>query len=347
MATAQDRQIFSNSPGPSASQNTRVPLLAQGPSLGSPPDAEPRGYPSQLRVEVTVLRADNLPKLKNVFGLKFFVTVASRATEKKTPSVPAKRQTARWGESLGAFILQPSTPLILRLYAKRRARQDTLIGTHEMIPVESQIDTPFVLTNGDRQAGQSIPLVTLYLTVVVSPNTTSYLILPTDAPDLRSTEINDSPSGEAEKPSEPQDSIRSTIATDSETYSPAENALHGAGEAIATINLSNTWEGALERIKWVMDTVSPVAELHPYAKMAYGLLFAIPKTLLEQFQRDDNIRTLLAAVHDSFDFANQEDRFKAIGRDSKQARILTLMLQHVCNCCDFIRSYAKDSQFCT
>ncbi|KAH9009707.1 hypothetical protein EDB84DRAFT_1571063 [Lactarius hengduanensis] len=329
MATAQDRQIFSNSPGPSASQNTRVPVLGQGPSLDSPPDAEPQGGPSQLRVEVTVLRADNLPKLKNVFGLKFFVTVTNQAIEEKTPSVPAKRQTARWGESgesLGAFILQPSTPLVLRLYAKRRARQDTLIGTREMIPVESQIDTPFVLSNGDRQAGQSIPPVTLYLTVVVSPNTTSYPIFPTDAPDLQSTEINDSPSGEAEKPSVPQDSIRSTIATGSETHTPAENALHGAGEAMATINLWNTWEGALERIKWVMDTikwvmdtVSPVAELHPYAKMAYDLLFAIPKALLEQFQRDDNIRTLLAAVYDSFDFANQEDRFKAIGRDSKQA----------------------------
>ncbi|KAH9069827.1 hypothetical protein EDB83DRAFT_411533 [Lactarius deliciosus] len=138
MAAAQDRQMFSNSTGPSASQNTRLPVLAQGSSLDSPPDAEPQGGSSQLRVEVTVLRADNLPKLKNVFGLKFFVTVTDQATEKKTPSVPAKRQTARWGESLGAFILQPSTPLILRLYAKRRARQDTLIGTHEMTPVESQ-----------------------------------------------------------------------------------------------------------------------------------------------------------------------------------------------------------------
>ncbi|KAH9013922.1 hypothetical protein EDB84DRAFT_871474 [Lactarius hengduanensis] len=214
-----------------------------------------------------------------------------------------------------------------------------------MIPVESQIDTPFVLTNGDRQSGQSIPLVTLYLTVIVSPNTTSYPILPTDAPNLQSTKINDSPSGEAEKPSVPQHSIRSPIVTGSETLSHAEIALHDAGEALTTINLSNTWEGALGRIKWVMDTVSPVAELHPYAKMAYGLLFAIPKALLEQFQRDDNIRNLLAAVYDSFDFANQEDRFKAIGRDSKQARILTLMLQHVCNCCDLIQSYAKDSQF--
>ncbi|KAH9010513.1 hypothetical protein EDB84DRAFT_1583688 [Lactarius hengduanensis] len=360
MAAAQDlehRPLSSRSLGPSPSRN---------PGRG-PRDAEPQGGPSQLRVDVTVLRADNLPKLKNIFGLKFFVTVASQATEKKTPSVPAKRQTARWGESLGAFILQPSTPLILSLYAKRKARQNTLIGTHEMIPVESQTDTPFVLT-GDGQAGES---VTLYLTVNVSPNTTSDPISPINAPIIQSATINDSPSGEAEEPSVAQESTdptRPTVTAGPETLSPppdrlpsemstpippaadrrgvspAESALHGTDEAIATINLSNKWEGALGRIKWVMDTVSPVAEYHPYAKMAYGLLFAIPKTLLEQFQRDDNIGTLLVAMHDAFDFANQEDRFKAIGPDSRQAQILTLMLQHVCNCCDFIRSYAKDSQ---
>ncbi|KAH9055558.1 hypothetical protein EDB87DRAFT_1640322, partial [Lactarius vividus] len=44
--------------------------------------------------------------------------------------------------------------------------------------------------------------------------------------------------------------------------------------------------------------------LHPIAKMAYSLLSAIPKSLLEQFQRDDNVQTLLVAVHDAFDFAN-------------------------------------------
>ena len=38
---------------------------------------------------------------------------------------------------------------------------------------------------------------------------------------------------------------------------------------------------------------------------------------------------------------------KSIKPQSEQARILTLMLQHVCSCCDFIQSYTKDSQFCT
>ena len=52
-------------------------------------------------------------------------------------------------------------------------------------------------------------------------------------------------------------------------------------------------------------------------------------------------------MHDAFDFANQEDILKSIKRESKQARILTLMLQHVCNCSDFIQSYTKDPRFCT
>jgi hypothetical protein len=52
-------------------------------------------------------------------------------------------------------------------------------------------------------------------------------------------------------------------------------------------------------------------------------------------------------MHDAFDFAHHEDTLKSIKPQSEQARILTLMLQHVCSCCDFIQSYTKDSQFCT
>ncbi|KAH9060266.1 hypothetical protein EDB87DRAFT_1822157 [Lactarius vividus] len=329
MAAAQDRKMFSNSSGPSASQTTRVPVLVQGRSSDSPPDTEPQGGPSRLRVEVTVRRQN---RGHQVFRLR-----------------GGRRDGARTLVHCKVLLYSP----LLRL---RSVQHSTTVCTSYTTSLCETLtsrvtDTPFVLTNNnDNRSGQSVQLVTLYLTITVSPNTISYPILPINAPDLQSTKINDSPSGEAEKPSLPPDSTNptcSTVASGSGTLSPVENVLLSAGGALATINLSNTWEGALERIKWVMDTVSPVAELHPYAKMAYSLFFAIPKTLLEQFQLDDNIRTLLAAMHDSFDFANQEDRFKAIGRDSKQASILTLMLQHVCNCCDFIRSYAKDSQFCT
>jgi hypothetical protein len=52
-------------------------------------------------------------------------------------------------------------------------------------------------------------------------------------------------------------------------------------------------------------------------------------------------------MHDAFDFAHHEDTLKSIKPQSEQARILTLMLQDVCSCCDFIQSYAKDLQFCS
>jgi hypothetical protein len=56
-------------------------------------------------------------------------------------------------------------------------------------------------------------------------------------------------------------------------------------------------------------------------------------------------------MHDAFDFSRYEDEdtLKFIKPQSEQARILTLMLQDVCTCCDFIQSYAseKDSRFCT
>ena len=53
----------------------------------------------------------------------------------------------------------------------------------------------------------------------------------------------------------------STVADPRADLSSAENALQGANEVMTTINLSDTWGAALERIKWVMDIVSPVAEV--------------------------------------------------------------------------------------
>ena len=144
---------------------------------------------------------------------------------------------------------------MLRLYAERLARRDVLIGVHEIMLVESQtglfshekpclfdncksgVGVACVLTNGVRGAGQSTQPVMLYVTVVVSPYTTSYSVLPINPTNLQSTNR--------------QTGVPS-----------AWNALRDAKKALTTMNdLSNTWEDALERIKWVMDTVSPVAEV--------------------------------------------------------------------------------------
>ena len=40
---------------------------------------------------------------------------------------------------------------------------------------------------------------------------------------------------------------------------PAEKALNDADDAMSTMDLYNSWENALGRIRWVMETVDPVA----------------------------------------------------------------------------------------
>jgi hypothetical protein len=52
-------------------------------------------------------------------------------------------------------------------------------------------------------------------------------------------------------------------------------------------------------------------------------------------------------MHDAFDFTRHEETLKCLTPKSKQAEILTLMLQDVCSCSDFIQSYTKDSRFRT
>ena len=173
----------------------------------------------------------------------------------------------------------------------------------------SDVDVPFVLANGDIKAGQLNEPITLYLTFVVSPNTASSLVLPIDVTNLQSTKANASTVSEAtSSTAQGPDGGTLAPAADRRPSTPIpltsvqqvgmphiEDTLQSAKEAMATISLSDTWGVVLERMKWVMDTLSPVAEvrydvlfpivggfercpqLSPYAKMAYGLLFAIPK----------------------------------------------------------------------
>jgi hypothetical protein len=66
------------------------------------------------------------------------------------------------------------------------------------------------------------------------------------------------------------------------------------------------------------------------------------QTLLEQVKRDDNVRTLLEAIRDAFEFAKEADALRNIKPESMQAKIPGDMLERVSEFSKFIQSYAKD-----
>jgi len=222
---------------------------------------------------------------------------------------------------------------VLGLYAKWDAHFDILIGTHEMpIPLASQsgsfwnsfsfnqsnisrldiacalkIDARGVVRSMQRQP------VTLYITVTVLANTTTPDLC--KSPQNIPSEGDHSPAKEATIPgpiqftaAEPPSSVPHHLATEIDTpmprskeeMSPTEDpdfARHRADEAMKAIvpnERSRMWESAVERIDWVMNTLSPIAEVRtmpslmsltnltsaqifPLAKMAHSLLSVIPK----------------------------------------------------------------------
>jgi hypothetical protein len=97
-------------------------MFAQESPLISTQVIQSQETSSELRVEVTgmylvpdsmiprsafkvllVLRAHNIPRIKNFFGLKLFVAVNNQATKKKTSSIATKGSTVQWNENLGTL----------------------------------------------------------------------------------------------------------------------------------------------------------------------------------------------------------------------------------------------------
>jgi hypothetical protein len=153
-------------------------------------------------------------------------------------------------------------------------------------------------------------------------------------------------------------------------------ALRRAEEAI---DMMETWSGAVNVIKQVMDAVSPIAavrniilsivlraktrslvttlckpSMEPALKNTRGtspcvvgvftLFSSRFQTLIQQVQRDDNVRALFEAIRDAFQFARDADALRKINPESRQARILEEMLQCVSEIGKFIELYAKHVQ---
>ena len=157
------------------------------------------------------------------------------------------------------------------------------------------IDAPFILRIDDGQPGE---LVTLYLTIAVSANAPPHPMLPIDTAHTIATGMDVATMEQATEPTiaRAQESIETTtfvaaatselptdhapVVTSSpippipdiKAMSPAENALRDADDATRAINLTSTWESTVERIKWVIDTVSPVAGVRHSAMSSYLLL---------------------------------------------------------------------------
>jgi hypothetical protein len=101
---------------------------------------------------------------------------------------------------------------------------------------------------------------------------------PTISPDSRGLDQSTAPGPSSPPPEHPPIQSSTPIPRDQAEMSLSEKAqfsLDRAVQAEKTIDRSNTWQGVVEKIKFVMDTLSPVAGVR-----VIDILFAYPRLSL-------------------------------------------------------------------
>ncbi|KAI0036410.1 hypothetical protein K488DRAFT_41174 [Vararia minispora EC-137] len=109
-----------------------------------------------------------------------------------------------------------------------------------------------------------------------------------------------------------------------------------------------TWEPLVSKIKFVVDIGGKLAQIHPFALMAWSLLSAVPKTIDAQVQRDQNVNTLLDELNDAFEVVvgnRSNEDFEMHCQDPTLVPIVASMLQQAGECCRFIQLYASTPGF--
>ncbi|KAH0826228.1 hypothetical protein J3R83DRAFT_5686 [Lanmaoa asiatica] len=105
----------------------------------------------------------------------------------------------------------------------------------------------------------------------------------------------------------------------------------------------NTWGILLQRMALFNKIVAGVAEIHPYASLAWSVISAADQVLVNQQNRDDHIIRLAGKMNDVFAFVQDADPLKVVKAHRKT---ITPLLQQVTECGYFITEYAKQKNFC-
>ncbi|EIN12241.1 hypothetical protein PUNSTDRAFT_130507 [Punctularia strigosozonata HHB-11173 SS5] len=99
------------------------------------------------------------------------------------------------------------------------------------------------------------------------------------------------------------------------------------------------WEPLFRRLKQFTELVDKIAEIHPYANMAWNVLSI---TIIGQVKLDQSIRDLLDTLENVYDFMDQAQPLDTV---KSAAKLLTALAQQTTECGWFIHDYAKNKNF--
>ncbi|KAJ3849102.1 hypothetical protein EV368DRAFT_67712 [Lentinula lateritia] len=72
-------------------------------------------------------------------------------------------------------------------------------------------------------------------------------------------------------------------------------------------SLKSTWGLLLEKLQIFKSLAGTIAKVHPYAKVAYDVIFVASEIVLKQMERDNNIISLAEAMDDAWAFVKEAE----------------------------------------
>ncbi|KAI0258789.1 hypothetical protein BC834DRAFT_1036207 [Gloeopeniophorella convolvens] len=345
-------------------------LVSRNLGLTSRPGDRPDSTPHRSHLRLRIIHADGLRVtgfLDRFKHRRFYVTATDGVTTETTKAIKGEKHLARWDETFDSLTTDPSSRLTLRLFATRDKHDDALFGELELPYPELVLGLAprdFHLVPINRSFKQ-LQQVTLRLAITidhaephsglaVSSSASEPSSVPGKADDCPARSPLSTPSAAGTVPGSPSlaemldrvalpavdDAAGQLVAPSTPVASMANYVEQASGALDQAGGIYDTWNVVLTRMKWVVDCTEKIAEIHPYAKIAWSVLSLIPKTIFAQIECDENVKALVLAMHDALDLARDASAFESSIQDSAQREFLMAMLTHACDCGEFIHTEA-------
>ncbi|KAI0342260.1 hypothetical protein BDW22DRAFT_1429124 [Trametopsis cervina] len=107
-------------------------------------------------------------------------------------------------------------------------------------------------------------------------------------------------------------------------------------------NSDSPWEPILANIKSFVDKFDGIAEIHPYAKIAWGVISVVPKLFLSQIEKDQSMQDLIETMGDMFAFVREAEPLQAI---PSHHNIIKRIIQQTTESGLLIRDYVDTRNF--
>ncbi|KAG1904384.1 uncharacterized protein F5891DRAFT_1275928 [Suillus fuscotomentosus] len=123
----------------------------------------------------------------------------------------------------------------------------------------------------------------------------------------------------------------------------AQSVTSAAANAPAGLAAADDFQtNYLQPLKIFDSVIAKIADVHPYAKMALGVLSAAAKIILAQAKRDESMDRLLQKLDEVYGFITRDENLSKV---ESMHNVIGKIAQQTLECARFIREYSETKSF--